>query len=184
MKPQYKEIETKFDKTIDALKRNFSDIRANKANPSILDRVTVDYYGSPTPINQMASISVQEARILCIQPYDASSLKNMEKAIQASNIGINPQNDGKTLRLIFPPITEERRKEIVKEISKTAEDAKVAIRSIRRDAIDKFKTMKKNNEITEDDVKDGEKKAQTLTDKFCEKIDKICADKEKEIMTV
>ena len=184
MKPQYKEIETKFDKTIDALKRNFSDIRANKANPSILDRVTVDYYGSPTPINQMASISVQEARILVIQPYDASSIKNMEKAIQASNIGINPQNDGRSLRLIFPPITEERRKEIVKEIAKTAEDAKVAIRSIRRDAIDKFKDMKKKSEITEDDLKTKEKDIQDATDKYCADIDKLAKDKEKEIMEI
>ena len=184
MKPQYKEIEAKFDKTIEALKRNFNDIRANKANPSILDRVTVDYYGAPTPINQMASISVQEARILVIQPYDSTSLKNMEKAIQASNIGINPQNDGKTLRLIFPPITEERRKEIVKDIAKTAEEAKVAIRSIRRDSIDKYKDMKKKSEITEDDLKACEKDIQDATDKYCADIDKLAKDKEKEIMEI
>lgn len=184
MKSQYKEIELKFDKTVEALKRNFSDIRANKANPSILDRITVDYYGAPTPINQMASISVQEARILVIQPYDSTSLKNMEKAIQASNIGINPQNDGKTLRLIFPPITEERRKEIVKDISKTAEEAKVAIRSIRRDAMDKFKDQKKKSEITEDDLKTCEKDVQDATDKYCSDIDKLAKEKEKEIMEI
>ena len=132
----------------------------------------------------MAAVSVAEARILVIQPWDASSLKAIEKAILASDIGITPTNDGKALRIVFPQLTEERRKELVKQIKKYGEEAKVTVRNIRRDAIDKFKTMKKNSEITEDDVKDGEKKVQTLTDKYCEKIDSVCAEKEKEIMTV
>ena len=184
MKETLKATEEKMEKCVKSLEKEFSTIRAGRANPGVLDKISVDYYGAPTPINQMASISVAEARILVIQPYDSSSLKSIEKAIMASDIGITPTNDGKALRIVFPQLTEERRKELSKQVKKYGEDAKVAIRNCRRDAIDKFKTMKKNSELTEDDVKEGEKKAQTLTDKFIEKIDKVCAEKEKEIMTV
>ena len=184
MKETIKLTEEKMTKCIKSLENEFTTIRAGRANPAVLDKITVDYYGVPTQINAMAAVSVAEARILVIQPWDASSLKAIEKAILASDIGITPTNDGKALRIVFPQLTEERRKEIVKQIKKYGEEAKVTVRNIRRDAIDKFKTMKKNSEITEDDVKDGEKKVQTLTDKFCEKIDGVCAEKEKEIMTV
>ncbi len=184
MKETIKATEQKMDKCINALENEFSTLRAGRANPGVLDKITVDYYGVPTQINAMAAVSVAEARILVIQPWDASSLKAIEKAILASDIGITPTNDGKALRIVFPQLTEERRKELTKQVKKYGEEAKVTIRNCRRDAIDKFKTMKKNSEITEDDVKDGEKKIQTVTDKYCEKIDKICADKEKEIMTV
>ena len=169
---------------MDAMAREFGAIRAGRANPSVLDRLTIDYYGAPTPVNQMAAISVTEARVLQIQPYDASVLKLIEKAIQTSDIGINPQNDGRVIRLIFPPLTEERRKEIVKDAKKIAEDSKVAVRSIRRDSIEKLKAMKKSNEITEDDQANGEKKIQTLTDKFCKDIDDASAAQEKEIMEI
>ena len=150
----------------------------------MLDRVTVDYYGCPTPIQQMAAVSVPEPRILMIQPWDASTLKEIEKAILTSDIGINPQNDGRVIRLSFPPLTEERRKEIVKDVHKTAEESKVAVRNTRRDAIEKLKALKKNNTITEDDVADGEKKIQNLTDKYCKEIDSLAAVKEKEIMEI
>ncbi len=184
MKETLKVTEEKMEKCVKALEKEFSTIRAGRANPGVLDKITVDYYGVPTQINAMAAVSVAEARILVIQPWDASSIKAIEKAIMASDIGITPTNDGKALRIVFPQLTEERRKELSKQVKKYGEDAKVAIRNCRRDAIDKFKTMKKNSELTEDDVKEGEKKAQTLTDKYIEKIDKVCADKEKEIMTV
>lgn len=184
MKTVINTTEEKMNKTMDAMAREFGAIRAGRANPSVLDRLTIDYYGAPTPVNQMAAISVTEARVLQIQPYDASVLKLIEKAIQTSDIGINPQNDGRVIRLIFPPLTEERRKEIVKEAKKIAEDSKVAVRSIRRDAIEKLKAMKKNNEITEDDQANGEKKIQTLTDKFCKDIDDASVAKEKEIMEI
>ena len=150
----------------------------------MLDRVTVDYYGCPTPIQQMAAVSVPEPRILMIQPWDASTLKDIEKAILTSDIGINPQNDGRVIRLSFPPLTEERRKEIVKDVHKTAEESKVAVRNTRRDAIEKLKSLKKSNTITEDDVADGEKKIQNLTDKYCKEIDSLAAVKEKEIMEI
>ena len=150
----------------------------------MLDRVTVDYYGCPTPIQQMAAVSVPEPRILMIQPWDATTLKDIEKAILTSDIGINPQNDGRVIRLSFPPLTEERRKDIVKEVRKAAEENKVAIRNTRRDAIEKLKALKKANTITEDDVADGEKKIQNLTDKFCKEIDDLAALKEKEIMEI
>ena len=166
------------------LDKEFAAVRAGRANPAVLDKVMVDYYGAPTPVNQMAAISVSEARILVIQPWDKSSLKLIEKAIQASDIGINPTNDGNVLRLAFPQLTEERRKELCKSIKKYGEDCKVAVRSIRRDTMDKLKAMKKNSEITEDDLKDCEKKVQDLTDKFCADADKAVAAKEKEIMTV
>ncbi len=174
----------KMNKTISALKNEYASIRAGRANAAVLDRIKVDYYGVPTPINQMAAISVAEARILNIQPWDVSTLHPIEKAIQASDIGINPQNDGRIIRLVFPQLTEEKRKELAKEVRKTAEDSKVAIRSIRRDAIDKVKKMEKASEITEDDLKIGEKELQDITDEFVKKIDALSAEKEKEIMEI
>lgn len=184
MKQLIANTEEKMKKAIDALEREFSTVRAGRANPAIIDRINVDYYGVPTPINQMAVVAVPEAKILQIQPYDMSTLKSIEKAINEADIGINPQNDGKVIRLIFPPLTEERRKELVKEIKKISEDGKVTIRNIRRDALDKLKALKKNNEITEDDVTNGEKKIQTLTDKFCKENEDIAEIKEKEIMEI
>lgn len=184
MKETINAAEQKMEKCVNALEKEFTTIRAGRANPAVLDKITVDYYGVPTQINAMAAVSVVEARILVIQPWDASSLKAIEKAIMASDIGITPTNDGKAIRIVFPQLTEERRKELCKQVKKYGEDAKVAVRNCRRDAMDKFKAMKKNSEITEDDVKDGEKKIQTITDKYVEKVDKVCAEKEKEIMTV
>lgn len=184
MKETINNAKEKMTKSLNALDKEFAAVRAGRANPAVLDKVMVDYYGAPTPVNQMAAVSVSEARILVIQPWDKSSLKLIEKAIQASDIGINPTNDGNVIRLAFPQLTEERRKELCKSIKKYGEDCKVAIRSIRRDTMDKLKTMKKNSEITEDDLKDCEKKVQDLTDKFCADADKAVADKEKEIMTV
>lgn len=174
----------KMNKSLNALGNEFASIRAGRANPAVLDKVLVDYYGAPTPVNQMAAVSVSEARILVIQPWDRSTLKLIEKAILASDIGINPTNDGNVIRLVFPQLTEERRKELCKDIKKYGEECKVTVRSIRRDTMDKFKTMKKNSEITEDDLKDCEKKVQDLTDKFCAEVDKAVSTKEKEIMTV
>lgn len=179
-----KKTEEKMNKTIAVLDRDYKSIRAGRANVSVLDRITVDYYGTPTPIQQMAAVSVPEARILMIQPWDASTLKDIEKAILVSDIGINPQNDGRVIRLAFPPLTEERRKEIVKEVKKVAEDNKVAIRNTRRDALEKLKALKKSNTITEDDEANGEKKIQNLTDKFCKEIDNLAAIKEKEILEI
>ena len=164
MKQHLVEFDTKMTKTMNNMRGEFSSIRAGRANPAVLDKIRVDYYGTPTPINQMAAVSVSEARILVIQPWDKSTMKPIEKAIQSSDIGINPTNDGVVLRIAFPPLTEERRKELCKSVRKLAEDAKVAIRSIRRDANDKFKTMKKNSEITEDDQKNYENDIQKLTD--------------------
>lgn len=184
MKTVLATAEEKMQKSLDSIAREFGAVRAGRANPSVLDKITVDYYGTPTPVNQMAAISVTEARVLQIQPYDASTLKDIEKAILVSDIGINPQNDGRLIRLIFPPLTEERRKEIAKDVRKISEDGKVAIRSIRRDAIEKLKALKKNNEITEDDQQNGEKKIQTLTDKFCKEADDMTSAKEKEIMEI
>ena len=174
----------KMTKTVNALVHEYGTIRAGRANASVLDKVHVDYYGVPTPINQMAAISVSEARILTIQPWDVSTLGQIEKAIQQSEIGINPQNDGKVIRLVFPPLTEDKRKEIAKDISKKAEESKVAIRSIRRDCIEKLKAMKKSSEITEDDLKDGENELQKITDKFVKEIDDIAAKKQKEVMEI
>lgn len=184
MKATINTAKEKMNKSLNALGNEFAAIRAGRANPTVLDKVLVDYYGVPTPVNQMAAISVSEARILVIQPWDKSSLKLIEKAIQASDIGINPTSDGTALRLAFPQLTEERRKELCKTIKKYGEECKVTVRSIRRDTMEKFKAMKKNAEITEDDLKDCEKKVQDLTDKFCADVDKAVADKEKEIMTV
>ncbi len=174
----------KMTKTVNALVHEYGTIRAGRANASVLDKVHVDYYGAPTPINQMAAISVSEARILTIQPWDASTLGKIEKAIQQSDVGINPQNDGKVIRLVFPPLTEDKRKEIAKGISKKAEESKVAIRSIRRDCIEKLKAMKKASEITEDDLKDGESELQKITDKFVKEIDEVAAKKQKEVMEI
>ena len=184
MSPELKPYEEKMNKTINVMTSEFASIRAGRANPAVLDKVLVDYYGTPTKIREMASVSVSEARVLVIQPYDKSSLKNIERAIQTSDIGINPANDGTVLRLTFPQLTEERRKEIVKQVSRLAEESKVAIRSIRRDANDRFKAMKKNGEATEDDVKSLETQMQKLTDKFVEEIEKLAAAKEKEVLSI
>ncbi len=184
MKTVFEHSKEKMGKTVNALVAEYGAIRAGRANPQILDRVSVDYYGTPTPINQLASVAVAEARILTIQPWDKSVLKAIEKAIQTSDIGINPQNDGTVIRLTFPPLTEDRRKELVKDVHKIAENSKVAIRSIRRDSIEKLKAMKKNSEITEDDLKDGEKEMQKITDDFTKEIEDICEKKQKEIMSV
>lgn len=184
MKETMKKLNDKMQKTINVLEGDLAAVRAGRANPAVLDRVTVDYYGCPTPVNQMAAISVAEARILVITPWDKSTLVPIEKAIQASDVGINPINDGSVLRLTFPQLTEERRKELVKEIKKTGEESKVALRSIRRDIMDKFKAMKKNSEITEDDLKNCEKDVQNVTDKFVKKIDDMIAVKETEIMSI
>lgn len=184
MKQVKKNTEEKMIKTLNVLENEFAAIRAGRANPAVLNKINADYYGSPTPVNQMAAVSVAEARVLVIQPYDPSGLKAIEKAILASDIGINPANDGKVIRLTFPQLTEERRKELVKQIKKLGEDSKVSVRNIRRDAIDKFKTMKKNSEITEDDMKNCEEDVQKLTDKYCAEIDKAVSAKEKEIMSI
>lgn len=184
MKTVFETAKTKMGKTISALQNEYGAIRAGRANPQILDRVSVDYYGTMTPINQLASVSVAEARVLVIQPWDKSVLKAIEKAIQVSDIGINPQNDGSVIRLTFPPLTEDRRKELVKDIQKIGENSKVAIRSIRRDCLEKLKAMKKASEITEDDLKDGEKEIQKITDNFIKDVDSISAAKQKEIMEI
>lgn len=184
MKTVFETAKTKMGKTVTALVSEYGAIRAGRANPQILDKLTVDYYGTPTPINQLGSISVAEARVLVVQPWDKSVLKSIEKAIQTSDIGINPQNDGSVIRLTFPPLTEDRRKELAKEIQKIGENSKVAVRSIRRDCVDKLKAMKKASEITEDDLKDGEKEVQKITDNFIKEIDDLAAAKAKEIMEI
>lgn len=180
----YKEIEEKMMKAIQVLKEDLAGLRAGRANPAILDKITVDYYGVPTPINQLGSISVPEARVIVIQPWESKILKDVEKAIQKSDIGINPSNDGKVIRLVFPVLTEERRKELTKSVKKQGEEAKIAVRAVRRDAIEKFKVQKKNSEITEDDLRDSENEVQKLTDKYVAEIDKIVEMKDKEIMEV
>ena len=184
MKTVFETAKTKMGKTVNALVSEYGAIRAGRANPQILDKLAVDYYGTPTPINQLGSISVAEARVLVIQPWDKSVLKAIEKAIQTSDIGINPQNDGSVIRLTFPPLTEDRRKELAKEIQKIGENSKVAVRSIRRDCVDKLKAMKKASEITEDDLKDGEKEVQKITDNFIKEVDDLAAAKAKEIMEI
>ncbi len=180
----YNEIKEKMSKTINVFSENLAAVRAGRANPAILNKISVDYYGVPTPISQVAGISVPEARLIVIQPWDASILKEIEKEILKSDIGINPNNDGKVIRLSFPELNEERRKEIVKDIKKMAEDAKIAVRAIRRDAIDAFRKMQKDSEITEDDLKSAEDEVQKITDKKIEEIDVILANKEKEVMSV
>lgn len=184
MKELKEKAKSKMEKSISVMLSDFSAIRAGRANPNVLDKVKVDYYGAPTPVNQMAAVSVAEARVLVITPWDKTTLKAIEKAIQASDIGINPQNDGQVIRLTFPQLTEDRRKEIVKDVKKGGEETKVAIRSIRRDAMEKIKAMKKNSEITEDEQKDGEEAIQKMTDKFCKEVDEHVAEKEKEILSI
>ena len=180
----YTNLKERMEKSIGAFKEKLSEIRAGRANPAILNKVKIDYYGTPTPINQVAGVSVPEARLIVIQPWDMSMLKEIEKAINLAELGINPMNDGKVIRLTFPELTEERRKSLVKDIRKTAEEAKVAVRSIRRDGIDTAKTAQKNGEMTEDELSVAEAKIQKMTDTNIAEIDQILEKKEKEIMTV
>ena len=180
----YTNLKEKMEKSISVYQEKLSEVRAGRANPAILNKIKIDYYGTPTPINQVAGISVPEARLIVIQPWDMSVLKEIEKAILASDIGINPNNDGKVIRLAFPELNEERRKEIVKDIKKMAEEAKVAIRSIRREGIDKAKTEQKEGTMTEDELKQAENEIQKITDKNIEEIDKILEAKEKEVMSI
>ena len=177
-------FEEKMKKTIGNLDGELSAIRAGRANPNVLNKIVVDYYGTPTPIQQVANISVPEARMIQIQPWEASMVKEIEKAINCSDIGINPTNDGKLIRLVFPELTEERRKDLAKDIKKKGEEAKVAVRNIRRDALDKFKAAQKKSEITEDELHDGEDKMQKLTDKYVKEIDAMVAKKSKELAEV
>lgn len=182
MSVNFKEFTRKMDRTLEILQEDFGAIRAGRANARVLDRITVEYYGSETPIGQVGTISSPDARTLVIQPWDGSLLKKIEKALQTSELGINPQNDGRVLRLVFPQLTEERRRELVKQVKKFGEDAKVAMRNIRRDAMDYIKKLKKAAEITEDDQKNAEKDLQDLTDKYIKRVDEACAAKEKELM--
>ena len=184
MQTQIKKASDSMERRVSHMQQEFSEIRAGRANPAVLDKVMVDYYGVPTPINQMAAVSVPEARLLVVQPWDASTLKEIEKAINTADIGINPQNDGKVIRLSFPQLTEEHRKNLQKDISKRGEEAKVAIRNVRRDAMDDIKKLKKDNEITEDEQKDGEKKLQDITDDFVKQADSITKKKEEEILSI
>ncbi|MCI2106334.1 MAG: ribosome recycling factor [Intestinimonas sp.] len=184
MKEILKPFDQKMEKTIAVVKADYAGVRAGRANASVLDKISVDYYGSPTPINQIAAISSPDPHALVIQPWDSSLLKAVEKAIQTSDLGINPQNDGRVVRLSFPQLTEERRKELSKQVKKYAEGGKVAIRNIRREAIDKFKDQKKKSEMTEDEYKEYEKDLQDLTDARCKQIDELTAAKEKELMAV
>jgi len=182
MSPETKVYDAKMQKTIEVVKANFASVRAGRANAGVLDRIFVEYYGTPTPLNQVADISSPDPRTLMIQPWDGTLLKAIEKAIQTSDLGINPQNDGRVIRLVFPQLTEERRRELTKQVKKYGEDAKVAVRNIRRDAMDYVKALKKKSEITEDDQKKAEKDLQDLTDKYIKKVDEACAVKEKELM--
>lgn len=180
----FEKTKGRMQKCLDSLEGDYKTIRAGRANPSILDRINVDYYGVPTPINQMAAISVPEPRMLMIQPWDTKMLKEIEKAINIADIGINPNNDGKVIRLVFPVLTEERRKELVKDVSKRAEEAKVAIRNVRRDSMDDIKKLKKNSEITEDDQKYAEEELQDITDDYIGQVEDIRKDKEAEILSI
>ena len=184
MKSEYKIYEEKMKKSVESVAADFAAVRAGRANAAVLDRIMVDYYGTPTPIHQIASIGSPDPRTLTIQPWDAAAVKLICKAIQESDLGINPQNDGKIIRLAFPQLTEERRKELVKQIAKYAEGGKVAIRNIRRDAMEKFKKLQKEGELTEDDLKIAEKDIQKLTDEMIKKVDQLYAVKEKELMEV
>ena len=181
---EIKEFKARMIKTAEVLSTQFDTVRAGRANAAVLDQIEVDYYGSPTPIRQIASISSPDPRTLLIQPWDGSTLKLIEKAILTSELGINPQNDGRVIRLVFPQLTEERRKELAKQVRKYGEEAKVAVRNIRRDAMDKFKKEQKKGEITEDDLKDLEKDMQKLTDDYTKKVDKLTAAKEKELFEI
>ena len=178
----FKEFTRKMDKTLEILQEDFGAVRAGRANARVLDRIVVEYYGVDTPIGQVGTISSPDARTLVIQPWDGSLLKKIEKAIQTSDLGINPQNDGRVIRLVFPQLTEERRRELTKQVKKYGEDAKVAVRNVRRDAMDYIKGLKKKSEITEDDQKKAEKDLQELTDKYIKKVDEACAVKEKALM--
>ena len=180
----YTEFKDKMNKTVEVLKTQYASVRAGRANAAVLDQITVEYYGVDTPINQIASIGSPDPRSLVIQPWDASSLKLIEKAIQASDLGINPQNDGRVIRQVFPQLTEERRKELAKQVRKYGEEGKVAIRNIRREAMEKFKAQKKSSEMTEDDFKDAEKEMQKITDEFITKVDEVTSDKEKELYEI
>ena len=184
MKATLNRYEEKMTKTINVLVKDLAAIRAGRANPAVLDKITIEYYGTPTPLDQVAAVSTPEPRTLQIQPWDASTLKAIEKAIYASDLGLNPQNDGKSIRLNFPPLTEERRKDLIKQCHKMGEDSKVAVRNIRRDAIDKFKAAQKKSEMTEDELHDGEEKMQKLTDKYVKLIDEMVAKKSKELAEV
>lgn len=184
MKELNQEFDAKMKKTIDVVVSDFASVRAGRANAAVLDKITVDYYGAPTPLNQVAAISSPDPRSLMIQPWDGTLLKALEKAIQCSDLGINPQNDGRVIRLAFPQLTEERRKELTKQVKKYGENGKVAIRNIRRDAMEKFKALEKKGEMTEDDRKDYEKELQDLTDKRIKEIDELTAKKENELMAV
>ena len=179
-----KEFERKMEKTLDVLASDFGAVRAGRANAQVLDRITVEYYGVPTPLNQVGTISSPDARTLVIQPWDTTLLRAIEKAIQTSDLGINPQNDGRVIRLAFPQLTEERRKDLTKQVRKYAEDAKVAVRNVRRDAVDYVKKAQKKGEMTEDDQKKAEKDIQELTDKFTKRVDEMCGKKEKELMEI
>ena len=184
MQERLKVYEEKMNKSYDALLNEYTSIRAGRANPHVLDKIKVDYYGAPTPLQQVANISVPEPRMILIQPWEKSLLKEIEKAILVSDLGINPTNDGNVIRLVFPELTEERRKDLAKDVKKKGEGAKVAIRNIRRDAMDSIKKMEKAGDISEDDLKQGEEKIQKITDKMIEKVDKAIETKTKEIMTV
>ena len=184
MSPEIVSYDERMQKTIEVVKSNFAAVRAGRANAGVLDRITVEYYGTPTPLNQVANIGSPDPRTLTIQPYDMSLLKAVEKAIQTSDLGINPQNDGRVIRLAFPQLTEERRKELTKQVRKYGEEGKVALRNIRRDAMDDIKKKTKKSELTEDDQKKLEKELQDLTDKRCKDIDDLTAKKEKELMAV
>ena len=184
MKEIYKPYDEKMQKTVEVVRSDFASVRAGRANAGVLDRITVEYYGSPTPLQQVASISTPDPRTLQIQPWDGSLLKAIEKAIQTSDLGINPQNDGRVIRLAFPQLTEERRRDLTRQVRKYAENGKVAIRNIRRDAIEKYKDMKKKSELTEDDYKECEEEMQKMTDQRCKEIDVLTAEKEKELMAV
>ena len=184
MSVDFKEYTRKMDKTLEVLQENFGAVRAGRANAKVLDRITVEYYGSETALAGVASISSPDARTLVIQPWDNKLLKDIQKAIQTSDLGINPQNDGRVIRLVFPQLTEERRKDLTKQVKKYAEEAKVAMRNVRRDGMDYVKALKKKSEITEDDQKKAEKDLQDLVDKYIKKVDEACAAKEKELMAI
>ena len=184
LKDEYKVYEEKMQKSIESVSGDFAAVRAGRANAAVLNRIQADYYGSPTPIQQIANISSPDPRTLLISPYDKNALKGIEKAIQNSDLGIHPQNDGSSIRLSFPQLTEERRKDLVKQIRKYAESGKVAVRNIRRDAVETFKKQEKKSEITEDDLKQAEKDLQKMTDEYCKKLDELLAKKEKELMEV
>lgn len=184
MNVDFKDFSRRMEKTLDVLSDNFDAVRAGRANPRVLDRITVEYYGSETPLNGVATISSPDARTLLIQPWDTKLLRDIQKAIQTSDLGINPQNDGRVIRLVFPQLTEERRKELTKQVKKYAEEAKVAMRNVRRDGMDYVKNLKKKSEITEDDQKKAEKDLQDMLDKYTKKVDEALAVKEKELMAI